>query len=76
MDNVSRCSRAYWDNYIESIISSIREDKDSIIDLLMYGNCVDARITMNLCRDEFPNYKITVNKVGENNPFGDEEDDE
>ena len=70
-------SRTYWSNYIDSIIDSIKEDKDTIIDLLMYGNCVDAKITMNLCREVCPNYKITVNKVGEKSPFGeDEENDE
>lgn len=69
-------SRTYWSNYIDSIIDSIKEDKDTIIDLLVYGNCVDAKIIMNLSRDEFPNYKVTVNKVGEKSPFGEEEEDE
>lgn len=68
------CSRAYWEKYIDSIIDSIKEDKDSIIDLIIYGKCVDGKITMNLSRDEFPNYRVTINKVGEKSPF--EEDDE
>lgn len=70
------CSKTYWSNYIDSIIASIQEDKDAIIDLLIYGCCVDAKIIMNLSRDEFPNYKVTVNKVGEKTPFGDEDEDE
>ena len=69
------CSRTYWSNYIDSIIDSIKEDKDTIIDLLIYGNCIDGKITMNLCRDEFPNYKVTINKAGQKSPF-EEEDDE
>ena len=67
-------SKAYWEKYIDSIIDSIKEDKDSIIDMLIYGDCIDAKITMNLCKDEFPNYRVTINKVGEKSPF--EEDDE
>lgn len=70
------CSRAYWENYIDSVIDSIKEDKDTIIDLLIYGKCIDATITMNLCRDEFPNYTVIVNKLGEKSPFGEEEEDE
>jgi hypothetical protein len=70
------CSKTYWSNYIDSVIESIKKDEDTIIDLLIYGNCVDAKITMNLCRDEFPNYKITVNKVGEKTPLGEEDEDE
>ena len=68
-------SRAYWEKYIDSIMDSIKEDKDSIIDMLIYGNCIDAQITMNLCRDEFPNYRVTINKAGEKSPF-EEDDDE
>ena len=75
--NKNYASRAYWNNYIDSIIDSVKEDKDTIIDLLMCHNCIDAKIVMNLCRDEFPNYKVTINKVGEKSPFGeDEENDE
>lgn len=69
-------SRVYWEKYIDSIIDSIKEDKDSIIDMLIYGNCIDAKITMNLRKDEFPNYRVTINKAGEKSPFGDDEDDE
>lgn len=69
-------SRGYWEKYIDSIIDSIKEDKDSIIDMLIYGNCIDAKITMNLRKDEFPNYRVTINKAGEKSPFGDDEDDE
>lgn len=68
-------SRAYWEKYIDSIIDSIKEDKDSIIDMLIYGDCIDAKITMNLCKDEFPNYRVTINKAGEKSPF-EEDDDE
>lgn len=73
---ISGKSRAYWNNYIDSIIDSIKEDKDTIIDMLIYGCCVDAKITMNLSSDEFPNYKVSICKIGEKSPFGDEEEDE
>ena len=39
-------SRTYWSNYIDSIIDSIKEDKDTIIDMLMYGNVEKAKITI------------------------------
>lgn len=74
--NKKFASKAFWENYIDSIIDSIKEDKDTIIDMLIYGNCIDAKITMNLSRDEFPNYKVTINKIGEKSPFGDDDDDE
>ena len=63
------CSRAYWNNYIDTIIDSIKEDKDTIIDLLINGKCVDAKLTKNLSVDCAPNYDITVNKLGEKSPF-------
>ena len=56
------CSRSYWNNYIDSIIDSVKEDKDTIIDLLMYGNLESAEITMRLSMNEAPNYQIKVNK--------------
>lgn len=74
--NKKFASKAFWENYIDSIIDSIKEDKDTIIDMLIYGRCIDAKITMNLSQDEFPNYKITINKIGEKSPFGDDDDDE
>lgn len=66
-------SRGYWSNYIDSIIESIKQDKDTIIDMLIYGTCVDAKITMHLYNDELPSYTVSVRKAGEKSPFGDEE---
>ena len=74
--NKKFASKAFWENYIDSIIDSIKEDKDTIIDMLIYGRCIDAKITMNLSQYEFPNYKVTINKIGEKSPFGDDDDDE
>lgn len=67
-------SRIYWSNYIDSIIDSIKEDKDTIIDLLMYGNLEKADIIMRICGNSAPSYQIRVDKVAEKSPFG--EDDE
>lgn len=68
-------SRAYWNNYIDSIIESIKEDKDTILDLLMYGNFESAEIIMRLCAEKLPSYQIKVNKIAEKSPFGEEEDE-
>jgi hypothetical protein len=70
------CSRAYWSNYIDSIIDSIKEDKDTIIDMLVFGRLDRAEIVMNLSSDEFPNYSIKICKIAEKSPFGEEEEDE
>jgi hypothetical protein len=65
-------SKGYWSNYIDSIIESIKEDKDIIIELLMYGNLERAEIIMRLSMNESPNYQIKVNKIAEKSPFGEE----
>jgi hypothetical protein len=76
---MSRCkpyvSRGYWNNYIESIIDSIREDKDTIIDMLMYGKMENAEITMNLSAESIPSYQIKIIKIAEKSPFGEEDDE-
>jgi hypothetical protein len=69
-------SRAYWDNYINSLIESIAEDRDTIVDMLMYGCLESAKITMNISLEEAPTYTFEINKFGEKSPFGDDEDDE
>ena len=74
METKKYISRGYWSNYIDSIIDSIKEDKDTIIDMLMYGNLVNAQITMMLSAERVPSYQISINKVAEKSPF--EEDEE
>ena len=74
METKKYISRGYWSNYIDSIIDSIKEDKDTIIDMLMYGNLVNAQITMMLSAERAPSYQISINKVAEKSPF--EEDEE
>lgn len=69
-------SRAYWENYIDTIIDSIKNDKDTIIDMIMYGCTESAKITMNISLEEAPTYTFEINKFGEKSPFGEEEDDE
>ena len=67
-------SRAYWNNYIDSIIDSIKEDKETIIDMLMYGIAQNAEITMLLTTDTAPSYQIKVNKIAKKSPFGEDEE--
>lgn len=67
-------TRAYWDNSLESAINSIREDKDTILDMLSFGELENAEITIKLSADRAPRYEIKVNKIAEKSPF--EEDDE
>lgn len=74
-DRKAYCSRKYWDTYINSIISSIEEDKDTIVDLLYYGNLERAEITMKLSIDRAPTYEIKVDKVAEKSPFGEDKDE-
>jgi hypothetical protein len=69
-------SRAYWNNYIDSIIDSIKEDKETIIDMLVYGRLVEANIKMDLSSEESPSYEFNVIKMGQKSPFGEEEDAE
>ena len=68
-------SRGYWSNYIDSIIDSIKEDKEIIIDMLMYGKVEKARITMRLSAEALPSYQISVDKIAEKSPFGEEDDE-
>jgi hypothetical protein len=64
------CSRAYWSNCIDTIISSIKDDKDVIIDMLMFGNLQDAEIIMKLLPDKSATYEFKVNKIPRVSPFG------
>jgi hypothetical protein len=73
--NKRYCSRTYWENYINSIIDSIQEDKDTIIDMLVFGRLEKAEIVMCLNTGEYPNYKIKVCKIAEKSPFGEENDE-
>lgn len=68
-------SRAYWSNYIDSIIDSIKEDKDTILDMIMYGNFHKAKIILNISAEEYPNYTIDINKTAEKSPFGEFEEE-
>ena len=68
-------SRGYWNNCIDSIIDSIKEDKDTIIDMLIYGELENAQIIMNLSADSLPSYQIKVNKIAQKSPFGEDEDE-
>ena len=70
------CSKLYWNNYIDSIIHSINNDKDTIIDMIMYGCTESAKITMNISHEEAPSYTFEISKFGEKSPFGEEEDGE
>lgn len=69
-------SRAYWNNYIDDIIGSIKEDKDTIIDMLVYGRLVEAEISMILSLEKHPSYEIEIVKMAEKSPFREEEDGE
>ena len=67
-------SSAYWNNCIDSIIDSIKEDKETIIDMLTYGSLGKAQIVMNLDANKAPSYQLRIDKIAEKSPFG--EDDE
>ena len=68
-------SRKYWENYIDSIIDSINEDKDTILDLLTYGNLSGGEIIMILSENRCPSYKIKTEKAAEKSPFGEKDDE-
>ena len=68
-------SRRYWSNHIDSIIDSIKEDKETILDMLMYGNLESAEIIIRLSAEESPSYQIKVNKIAEKSPFGEDEEE-
>lgn len=68
-------SRGYWSNYIDSIIDSIKEDKETILDMIMYGEFTKAKIILNISKEEYPNYSIDINKVAQKSPFGEDEDE-
>lgn len=69
-------SRKYWENYIDAIIDSINEDKDTIIDMLVYGRLVEAEVSMVLSLEKHPTYEIEIIKMAEKSPFREECDDE
>lgn len=69
-------SRSYWNNYIDSIIHSIQEDKDTIIDMLVYGRLIGAEITMNLSLEKVPSYEFEIVKMSQESPFREEYDGE
>ena len=69
-------SSAYWNNYIDSIIDSIKEDKETIVDMLVYGRLVEAEIDMILSLEKHPSYEIEIVKMAEKSPFREEEDGE
>lgn len=67
-------SRAHWDKYIDSIIESINQDRDTILDMLMYGNLDKAEIIMNLSAERAPSYRVKVDKIALKSPFGEDEE--
>ena len=67
------CSRAYWENFINSAIDSITEDKDTILDMLTYGNLEKAEIIIKLYANKSPSYQLKVEKTAEKSPFGEED---
>lgn len=69
-------SSAFWNNYIDSIIESIKEDKETIIDMLVYGRLIEGKITMNFSLEKSPSYEFDVVKMSEKSPFRGEEDAE
>lgn len=75
MESRRFASRAYWSNYIDSIIDSIGEDKDTILDMVTYGNLESAEIIMRLSLDKAPSYLVKVDKIAEKSPFGEEDDE-
>ena len=68
-NNKMYISRGYWSNYIDSIIESIKEDKDTIIDMLMYGELSKAEIIMNLSAEQIPSYRVRFDKIAKKSPF-------
>lgn len=68
-------SRAYWSNYIDAIMESIKEDKEVILDLLMQGRIVDAKVTMNLYAESAPSYQVSIERYTKKSPFGEENDE-
>jgi hypothetical protein len=68
-------SRGYWKKYIDTIIDSIKEDEDTIIDMIMYGCTESAKITMNISLEEAPSYSFEINKFGEKSPFVEDEEE-
>lgn len=66
-------SRGYWEKYIDTIIDSINNDKDTIIDMIMYGCTESAKITMNISLEEAPTYTFKISKFGEKSPFGEDD---
>jgi hypothetical protein len=68
-------SRAYWEKYIDSIIDSINEDRDTIIDMLVYGMLLEAEISMNLSLEKAPTWEFEIVKMAEKSPFGEEYDE-
>ena len=75
MEGRKFASRSYWNKYIDSIIDSIKEDKDTILDMLTYGNLESAEIIMSLSAEKIPSYQIKVNKIAEKSPFGEDEEE-
>ena len=75
-ENKVYCSRSYWSNYIDSIIDSIKEDKDTIIDMLVYGHMIEVDIIVSLSPDRHPSYEVRISKMAEKSPFREEEDGE
>lgn len=75
MESRKFASRAYWNDYIDSIIDSIKEDKDTILDMLTYGKLESAEIIMSLSAEKIPSYQIKVNKIAEKSPFGEDEEE-
>ena len=68
-------SRVYWEKYIDSIMDSINEDKETILNMLIYGCAEDAKITMRISLDDAPKYTFEITKFGEKSPFGEEDDE-
>lgn len=69
-------TRAYWENYIDSLIDSIIEDKGKIIDLIMSDSIKSVNITMCLDALTAPIYDILISKNSKKSPFGESEEND
>lgn len=67
-------SKGFLALYLDSILESINDNKDAIIDFLYFFEAENAEITMKLDIFKAPSYEFKINKTAEKSPFGEEDE--
>ena len=54
-------TREYWKNHLDSVLKTLEEDKDKLLDIMM-DNCMSIDILIPIHIGEAPRYEVNFSK--------------